>query len=475
VSGPNEVPFDLIEAYLDGSLSPSDQDALLTWLNLNSENVREFLRAVHDHQMLRQTLVAEAVLRLSDDKPARHGTAPHRRRLAAGEEIKKFPASSVHFQCMALAASLAFLVVTVFYLFSESKVEERSVAALIELRAGVEIERNQEVFPAKTGDALQEGDLVRTGPDAAAVVIYPDFSRSELAADSEVTFRSGLERTMGVAPSAKHLWFHRGSLLADMAKQPVGRPVEFQMPNATVTVRGTVLGISAAEDKTSVAVSEGAVALHRYTDGKEELVSAGGKAEALGAAFNPNYGRLVFLRNFDSVPEGETVVGDLVRLPSPDGEVTAVAGRSKLGKAVDNDPLNLNAAGWHSDHDILWYGGAHAATIRNRQSLYAIPENVEIRMRLKAERAGTWYFTQAPLNTSFENEHFLSSMHSCDAEWREYVFHAGNIKPYRRALEGNTRDFLPGVPIGHFSIRSSGAGKVFVDRFEVIALSGARR
>ncbi|MBN1674621.1 MAG: hypothetical protein JXR37_26475 [Kiritimatiellae bacterium] len=71
-------------------------------------------------------------------------------------------------------------------------------------------------------------------------------------------------------------------------------------------------------------------------------------------------------------------------------------------------------------------------------------------------------------------EHFYSNEHPVGPEWREVVLHANDLKPYRR--EGPTRDLVPGLGITGLDIHGFGADRLFVDRYEIRAVSrqGAR-
>jgi hypothetical protein len=109
---------------------------------------------------------------------------------------------------------------------------------------------------------------VETGPKGLAVLRLLDGTRIELAADTSL-----------VAPEGgKRFVLSRGSLLADVVKQPQGAPLVFGTPSAEATVLGTTLRLTVAEGEkglTRLEVLEGKVRLLRALDGKTVDVPSG--------------------------------------------------------------------------------------------------------------------------------------------------------------------------------------------------------
>ena len=87
--------------------------------------------------------------------------------------------------------------------------------------------------PAKTGDAVGDGETLKTGPKASAIVEYPDGSRVKLRAESAFKFTVPGE-TAGLKGGLLSL----GGVFARVAK---GRPGHFRVntPTAVASVRGT--------------------------------------------------------------------------------------------------------------------------------------------------------------------------------------------------------------------------------------------
>jgi len=118
--------------------------------------------------------------------------------------------------------------------------------------------------PVAAGQALASGQGLGTGAgNAAAALVYPDGTRLEL--------RSG---TLLSDLSAKKLVLERGSLLADVARQPAGQPMVMATKHAEATILGTKLTLSCAET-TKLELKEGKVRFTRSEDKKSVELAAG--------------------------------------------------------------------------------------------------------------------------------------------------------------------------------------------------------
>lgn len=72
---PSEIQ-ELIDAYLDGDITPPAIDRLRAWLEESDQHVVDFARQVYQHQQLREVLVADNVVKcLAEDGPEQ--TRPH--------------------------------------------------------------------------------------------------------------------------------------------------------------------------------------------------------------------------------------------------------------------------------------------------------------------------------------------------------------------------------------------------------------
>lgn len=87
--------------------------------------------------------------------------------------------------------------------------------------------------PAKAGDAVADGETVKTGPKSSAIIEYPDGSRVKLRADSVLKLvvpgdPSGLEGGL----------LTLGGVFARVAKGATGH-FKMRTPSAVASVRGT--------------------------------------------------------------------------------------------------------------------------------------------------------------------------------------------------------------------------------------------
>jgi hypothetical protein len=124
--------------------------------------------------------------------------------------------------------------------------------------------------PAASGVELRDGATVETsGAQSAAVVRFADGSRVELSGEAKLH-----EKLAGRRVSGKGLTLARGTLRADVSKQPPGQAFLFTTPHAEVQVMGTRLSIWAGAE-TRVDVQEGQVRVTSQKSGQGVTLSAG--------------------------------------------------------------------------------------------------------------------------------------------------------------------------------------------------------
>ena len=160
-----------------------------------------------------------------------------------------------------------------------------------------------------------------------------------------------------------------------------------------------------------------------------------------------------FARDFDAAAPGEWTPNELVRLREPGGEVTAIVSK----------PAAIRSPDWKPDVYIELCG-RNAAD--QAGPLYTVPHAFEIRIRIKAETPGKFYFAQQPLQHQSKEESIASAMLEVGPEWREVTLRAEDLTPYRRPRV-YTPDLVPGMPIGGLTLYGYGTGKLYADRIEV--------
>jgi len=126
------------------------------------------------------------------------------------------------------------------------------------------------------GQAIYSGDgMESAGPRSFAILAYPDRTRLEIGGETIV--REFAEARISL---------EKGSIKAEVARQPKDRPLIFVTPHGDARVLGTVLRVSVDPDPKhglSLEVQEGKVEL-RNTAGKSLLVEAGYHATIVAGA-----------------------------------------------------------------------------------------------------------------------------------------------------------------------------------------------
>jgi len=138
--------------------------------------------------------------------------------------------------------------------------------------------------PAKSGMTLVAGQAILTeGSRSSLVVEYPDHTVVEIGGETTVsTLTDKKDKTR------KLVTLDRGTLTADVAKQPAEKSMLLRTPQAEVAVLGTRFLLKAEKESTHLQVEEGAVRFTRTEDRKSIEVRSGYFAVAApGAPLDP--------------------------------------------------------------------------------------------------------------------------------------------------------------------------------------------
>jgi ferric-dicitrate binding protein FerR (iron transport regulator) len=141
-------------------------------------------------------------------------------------------------------------------------------ASVVEAENSVWVDRGGKEFPALRGTELRAGDVVRTDDSSAARLRYAGEATT-------VVLRGGTRLRLAASESGKRLEILEGTIEADVAPQPAGRPMILASPQAEVSVVGTLFTVAAAPDRTRVEVDKGAVRVTGLAGKKEVDVAAG--------------------------------------------------------------------------------------------------------------------------------------------------------------------------------------------------------
>ena len=127
---------------------------------------------------------------------------------------------------------------------------------------------------ATEGMELLEGQGVEVPAGASASIVFLDKTSIDLEAGSRIENLQGRD--------AKRLVVKTGAIAAEVAAQPVGKPMVFVTPQAEAQVLGTTLRIVAEPKSTRLEVTEGKVRFTRLQD-KKAVEVAGGFYAVAGA------------------------------------------------------------------------------------------------------------------------------------------------------------------------------------------------
>lgn len=160
--------------------------------------------------------------------------------------------------------------------------------------------------PATKGAAVTAAQRVETGEASRAALSFPDGTRLEVGSVTSIFRLAEQSNDRG-----KRIEILRGVLTADVARQPIGRPMIFSTPQAEATVLGTTLRLvvapGAANGSTRLEVREGRVRLKRARDGKSVQVTSGHYAvsgEGVPLASRRLTPNALFAEDFETTPEG---------------------------------------------------------------------------------------------------------------------------------------------------------------------------
>lgn len=147
--------------------------------------------------------------------------------------------------------------------------DTRAVAILIEKSEGASLDGSRDLI--REGSELPPGRGLETAARGLAVVHFPDRTRLELGPETALRGISDREKK----GKGKRLTVLRGTLSADVTRQPADEPLTIATPHGEVRVLGTSLRVSVDAAQTAVSVKEGRVKLIRAKDGRSADLSAG--------------------------------------------------------------------------------------------------------------------------------------------------------------------------------------------------------
>jgi hypothetical protein len=439
----------LLSEYLDGDADRQSAARLYAMLKADPVLRKRFCEEIRLHTLLREIALQKAPGNV--------------RTFTMWQQLRKPLAVLI-----SAAAALAIAAGVWWFANEGTKRAAAEVARVVDVQgmvarvpdSGFRIQRegNHEKRGMLIGDVVRAGDRIETGTNGWVKLAFvgeqtfvEEFASSELVCVPSVD-------------DGKKLDLQRGKLTASVAKQKPGKPFVVTTPHACVTVIGTIFEVQVGEKETRVDVKQGIVRLTQLADGAAIEVPAGdGAVAGMNVSLAPKPlpaiqpGKIVFSQDFETIRVDEQTPNELIRLGEDSGEVTTIV----------STPFASGSDTWSPDVRVTF--GRSSPD----DALFAIPENVEFRIRIKSEKAGKWNFQLLPVSPSGPEEQFDGPMLEVGPEWREVRLRGTDMIPYRRAwLEQPTRDFEPGTEICGFAFYGYGTGKCFVDRIEVVSLAG---
>jgi hypothetical protein len=246
----------LLDAYLDGYITPQQEQQLMEWLSRDPEHVRIFVRETHAHGVMRDVALSSVETEAFDRKrPTRRAPRPaHRVRWGAW---------------IAVAACLTIVTGTVLYNMHRSHQLPEVIAATARVRTttpAVKIIRQGKTIVAVIGLEIREGDRIETAKKAQATIGFENEKTTITVGDDQS--EGGTEVSITGLARGKRISLSAGRIRAMVSPQPEGMPFEVKTPESRIQVLGTVFSLSADAARTELSVSKGTVRLWRLADEK---------------------------------------------------------------------------------------------------------------------------------------------------------------------------------------------------------------
>jgi hypothetical protein len=277
------VNDELFEKYLANSLSAAEVVELKRVLSGGQPARQQFVHALQEWQLYadaaRQVTAGMPVAGQPVDDAAAKAVLETARRRRPSMRVLPPPrrarpgrlAALVLLPAAGLAACLALMV-----MLPGQSPKGEALGLLALAQPGVVLQRGEAKIAAAPGAALQPGDILTVPAGAHAAVRYADDTRLDLGPGTTLTLVAAASAPGAVegAPG-KRVTVNAGLVTAEVAKQPVGHPMQFLTPGAQATVLGTRLTLEVAALATRLEVEHGLVGLSRRNGLAMVKVAAG--------------------------------------------------------------------------------------------------------------------------------------------------------------------------------------------------------
>jgi WD40 repeat protein len=271
---------DLLQAYLDGELSPEDIAALETRLKAEPALADALLALAREETIL----IEWAGTTRAREEAERASAAAQERESAAPPLILSLPRSRAaafarsRFLWASLPAAALLLAVLGMYAAWRWRGNEPDVLARIEeVQGDVSIiAPSGTIAIAQEGQPLLPGQELKTGGEGSlAVVRYADQTRLTLNTETLIRLLAGDKSAQGKKAAGKKVFLREGVLAADVARQPEGNPMVLTTPHAEVQLSDTQFRSTAASEETRIEMDAGRGKVTRTSDRQSVEMQAG--------------------------------------------------------------------------------------------------------------------------------------------------------------------------------------------------------
>lgn len=191
------------------------------------------------------------------------------------------------------------------------------------------------------GRSLPAGTLETLSENSSVKIVFRDGSEIMLSSVGRITFSEEEE--------GKAIYLGSGVLIAEIAKQPDGRPFRIDTGIATLEVLGTRFEVESTIEATHLAVVDGTVKLTRVIDGAsveveaaQEAVATLNRKETLQSVEAP---RPVFSWSSDFLTDSETVAGKWLPEAEAEGKGARLQARPVFLPSSSNGPVTIYRVG----------------------------------------------------------------------------------------------------------------------------------
>jgi hypothetical protein len=279
----NDADTDLLIVYLHGELSTEAASAVEARLRNEPALADELITLAREdvilsewaHDVAANTAPKAAVTPASMPAVGRRQRSSRRRARRPVVRAARVP--------WGMLAAASVLIVAAIALLHGHGNKDEVVARLEHAERDAVIARAGREIAAADGEALFGDDELRSAAGTTLSVLYADGTRLDIGVRDE---KASAKTTVVLQPhdrrgDGKAIFLKEGTLSADVAKQPVGRPLTIATPHAEATVLGTKLSVTVEKDSDRLDVTEGSV---RFTKGTSQSVVVNGGEYAVASA-----------------------------------------------------------------------------------------------------------------------------------------------------------------------------------------------